>query len=243
MCRQSSVASASTAWLIWRTDFGKSRLTRRVPGCARSTRHLAATPFVACHSGDQPTPEVFEKKFTETFGDIDGVHIIFDDLIIAAVEDDDHDCIFRTLLERCEPSKWSSIDRNYHHTTNSAKLLRLSLALAEFDLDNNILRAVRIWWLIFCHKCEVTALYAVLCECDTFSQCAKLSLLADELCWLDRVWTVARQPRRRQPCVRDESCCLCYIVVSGTVTNFVYLLMCILFIVVCIWICDFKRCV
>ena len=49
-------------------------------------------------------PEVFE-KVTENFGDIDGVHIIFDDLIIAAVEDDDHDCIFRTLLERCEPSK------------------------------------------------------------------------------------------------------------------------------------------
>ena len=45
-------------------------------------------------------PEVFEKKVTETFGDIDGVHIIFDDMIIAAVDDDDHDRIFRTLLER-----------------------------------------------------------------------------------------------------------------------------------------------
>ena len=43
-------------------------------------------------------PEVFEKKVTDTFGDIDGVHIIFDDMIIAAVDDDDH--IFRTLLER-----------------------------------------------------------------------------------------------------------------------------------------------
>jgi len=50
-------------------------------------------------------PEVFEKKVTETFGDIDGVHVFFDDLIIAAVADDDHDCIFRTLLERREPSK------------------------------------------------------------------------------------------------------------------------------------------
>lgn len=50
--------------------------------------------------GISSAPEVFEKKVTETFGDIDGVHIIFDDLIIAAVDDDDHDRILRTLLER-----------------------------------------------------------------------------------------------------------------------------------------------
>lgn len=50
--------------------------------------------------GISSAPEVFEKKVTETFGDIDGVHIIFDDMIIAAVDDDDHDRIFRTLLER-----------------------------------------------------------------------------------------------------------------------------------------------
>jgi len=44
-------------------------------------------------------PEVFE-KVTENFGDIDGVHIIFDDLIIAAVNDDDHDRIICTPLQR-----------------------------------------------------------------------------------------------------------------------------------------------
>ena len=50
--------------------------------------------------GVSSAPEVFEKKVSETFGDIDGVHVIFDDMIIAAVDDEDHDRIFRALLER-----------------------------------------------------------------------------------------------------------------------------------------------
>ena len=39
---------------------------------------------------------------------------------------------------------------------------------------------------------------------------------ADELCWLDRVWTVTRQSSRRQPCVRAESSGLCCAIVCGT---------------------------
>ena len=39
-------------------------------------------------------------KVTETFSDIDGVHIIFDDMIITTVDEEDHDRIFRALLER-----------------------------------------------------------------------------------------------------------------------------------------------
>ena len=36
----------------------------------------------------------------ELFGDILGVHIIFDDLLIAAHDEAEHDVIFRTVLER-----------------------------------------------------------------------------------------------------------------------------------------------
>ena len=50
--------------------------------------------------GISSAPEVFQKKMTELFGDLDGVHIVFDDMIIAAVDDEDHDRIFRALLER-----------------------------------------------------------------------------------------------------------------------------------------------
>jgi len=50
--------------------------------------------------GVSSAAEVFEKKVTETYSDIDGVHIIFDDMIIATVDEEDHDRIFRALLER-----------------------------------------------------------------------------------------------------------------------------------------------
>jgi hypothetical protein len=50
--------------------------------------------------GISSSPEVFMKKMTELFGDIEGVHIVFDDIIIAAVDDADHDRILRLLFER-----------------------------------------------------------------------------------------------------------------------------------------------
>jgi len=75
-------------------------------------------------------------------------------------------------------------------------------------------------WLIICHECEIIALYVVHCECDSFRGVPKLSWLADELCWLGGVWTVTRQPCRRQSSVRAESCWLCCAVVCGTAMCF-----------------------
>jgi len=40
------------------------------------------------------------KKMTELFGDIEGLHIVLDDIIIAAVDDAEHDNILRLLFER-----------------------------------------------------------------------------------------------------------------------------------------------
>jgi len=50
--------------------------------------------------GISSAPEVFMKKMTELFGDIEGLHIVFDDIIIAAVDDAEHDNILRLLFER-----------------------------------------------------------------------------------------------------------------------------------------------
>ena len=45
-------------------------------------------------------PEVFQKKNEALFGDIDGVEIIFDDIIVAAESEVEHDTIMRKLLQR-----------------------------------------------------------------------------------------------------------------------------------------------
>ena len=50
--------------------------------------------------GLSSSPEVFQKKAQEAFGDIEGVNVVFDDLIIAAADDQEHDRILRSVFER-----------------------------------------------------------------------------------------------------------------------------------------------
>ena len=45
--------------------------------------------------GISSAPEVFQKKNEAIFGDIEGVEVIFDDIIIAAKDDHEHDEIMR----------------------------------------------------------------------------------------------------------------------------------------------------
>ena len=49
--------------------------------------------------GISSAPEVFQRKNYELFGDIPNVHIVFDDIILAAADDDEHDTALRELLE------------------------------------------------------------------------------------------------------------------------------------------------
>ena len=50
--------------------------------------------------GISSAPEVFQKRSLEIFSGIDGVFIVFDDLIIAAKDEKQHDLILRKVLER-----------------------------------------------------------------------------------------------------------------------------------------------
>jgi hypothetical protein len=50
--------------------------------------------------GISSAPEVLQKKNVQMFGDIPGVHIVFDDLIIVAENEQEHDTILRAVLQR-----------------------------------------------------------------------------------------------------------------------------------------------
>ena len=54
-------------------------------------------PFGVCSA-----PEVFQKKNEALFGDIDGVEVIFDYIIVAAQDEQEHDEIMKNLLERAK---------------------------------------------------------------------------------------------------------------------------------------------
>ena len=63
--------------------------------------------------GISSAPEVFQKKNEALFGDIDGVEVIFDDIIVAATNEKEHDETMLKLLERA---------RQANVKFNSAKL-------------------------------------------------------------------------------------------------------------------------
>ena len=71
----------SSKLVTFNTPFGRYSFTR--------------LPF-----GISSAPEVFQKRAQQAFGDIPGVAIIFDDIIIAASSIQEHDTILRQLLER-----------------------------------------------------------------------------------------------------------------------------------------------
>lgn len=58
--------------------------------------------FLRLPFGIKSASEVFQQKNHETFGDIQGVHIIADDMIIAASSEQEHDDILRKVMERAK---------------------------------------------------------------------------------------------------------------------------------------------
>ena len=75
------LSEASSRLCTFNTPFGRYSYTR--------------LPF-----GISSAPEVFQRRNYEMFGDIPNVHIVFDDIIIAAADDAEHDTALRELLER-----------------------------------------------------------------------------------------------------------------------------------------------
>ena len=65
--------------------------------------------------GITSAPEVFQKKNESLFGDIEGVEVIFDDLIVAAADKQEHDQIMFKLLQRAQEAnvKFNSAKLQY----------------------------------------------------------------------------------------------------------------------------------
>ena len=79
-------------WQVSLDDVSSKLCTFNTPFGRYSMRRL---PF-----GLSSSPEVFQKRNMEIFGDIDNAHIVFDDMIIAAATDSEHDETLRAVFER-----------------------------------------------------------------------------------------------------------------------------------------------
>jgi len=56
--------------------------------------------FLRMPFGISSAPEVLQKRNEEAFGDINNAHVVFDDLIVAAADDDEHDSALHAVLQR-----------------------------------------------------------------------------------------------------------------------------------------------
>ena len=65
--------------------------------------------------GITSAPEVYQKKKESLFGDIEGVEVIFDDLIVVAADKQEHDQIMLQLLLRAQEAnvKFNSAKLQY----------------------------------------------------------------------------------------------------------------------------------
>lgn len=79
-------------WSIKLTEDSSKLCTFNTPFGRYSFRRL---PF-----GISSAPELLQRMNMQLFGDIDNVHVIFDDIIIAAADETEHDIALQHLLER-----------------------------------------------------------------------------------------------------------------------------------------------
>ena len=56
--------------------------------------------FLRCPFGISSAPEVFQKRNDQLSGDVEGVHVVFDDLIICGKDEIEHDGILKQALDR-----------------------------------------------------------------------------------------------------------------------------------------------
>ena len=78
----------------------------------------------------------------ELFGDIPGVHIIFDDLLIAAQDGAEHDVIFRTVLEHARRYNARFNCDKLQFKVEQVKSVGLQIAVDGIRLDPDKVSAI-----------------------------------------------------------------------------------------------------
>ena len=73
--------------------------------------------------GIKSASEVFQQKHCETFGSIDGVHIIADDMIIAAASEEEHDAILQKVMDTAQTANIKFNKEKIQYKVNSVRYM------------------------------------------------------------------------------------------------------------------------
>lgn len=88
--------------LDMRNGFWQVKLDKKSADMCTFNTPFGRYRFLKLPFGICSVPEVFQKKVIQTFGDIEGVFVVVDDLIIAAKTVEDHDKIIRKVFKRAK---------------------------------------------------------------------------------------------------------------------------------------------
>ncbi|CAB3980478.1 Hypothetical predicted protein [Paramuricea clavata] len=105
------------------TPFGRFRFT--------------SLPFGVCSA-----PEVFQKKNEALFGDIDGVKVIFDDIIVAARDEKEHDEIMAKLSERAKAENVKFNPEKLQYKVKEVKYMGNIVSESGLKPDSEKVRAI-----------------------------------------------------------------------------------------------------
>ena len=73
--------------------------------------------------GIKSAPEVFQKENESIFGDIDDVEAIFDDIIVAVADEQEHDQIMRKLLQRARDANGNFNSAKFQYKVSEVKYM------------------------------------------------------------------------------------------------------------------------
>ena len=87
-------------------------------------------------------PEVFQKKNEALFGDIDGVEVIFDDIIVAAQDEQEHDEIIKKLLDRAKAKNVKFNPNKLQYKVKEVKYMGNIVSESGLKPDSEKVRAI-----------------------------------------------------------------------------------------------------
>ena len=93
--------------------------------------------------GLSSAPEVFQKRNIQIFGDIPNVHIVFDDMIIAAADDSEHDETFNTVLQRARENNVKFNRAKVQFKVSEVRFLGHLLSAEGIRPDDEKIAAIR----------------------------------------------------------------------------------------------------
>ncbi|XP_055590166.1 uncharacterized protein K02A2.6-like [Uranotaenia lowii] len=86
--------------------------------------------------GISSAPEMFQKRMVQLFGDIPGVEVYFDDILIAGSDFTEHDCILTIVLERARDNNIRFNSSKVQYRTKRVKFMG-HIITAEIQTDSS----------------------------------------------------------------------------------------------------------